>query len=88
MTLEQLKERIEATCMKHGMLATEIEIEVEDDEFDEDIYCYLCLNSLNNQMISKYSPTADLLLEKIDLLCREIKARQGIASNGIDEWMY
>lgn len=86
MTLEQLKERIEATCMKHGMIATEIEIEKVDEEWDDnDIYCYLRLDSLKNQMVSFYSPTTDLLIEKIDLMCREIKARQSSATNGIDE---
>lgn len=88
MTIEQLKERIEATCMKHGMLATEVDIDLYDtscdEEFDEDIYCYLRLDSLNNNLTSLYSPTAYLLLEKLDLLCREIKARQSSATNGID----
>lgn len=82
MTLEQLKERIEATCNKNGIFPTEIDVEKVDEEWEnDDIFCYV---RLDGKILSCFSPTTDLLLEKIDLMCREIKARQSSATNGID----
>ena len=80
MTLEQLKERIEAQCMKHGLECTCISTM---PIFGNEIYCFVHIKSGNTILL--YQPNTDLLLEAVDLECRAIKARQGIATNGIDE---
>ena len=80
MTLEQLKERIEAQCMRHGLECTGISTM---PIFGKEIYCAVHIKKGNT--FSLYQPNTDLLLEGVDLECRAIKARQGIATNGIDE---
>lgn len=79
MTLEQLKERIEATCNKNGFEIKSLSVQLVNDDIlcsfkiiKGDAYVYFLLN-------------ADLLLERIDLDCRIIKAIQSSATNGIDE---
>ena len=80
MTIEQIKERIEAQCMKHGIECTCISIV---PIFGNEIHCAVHIK--NGKAFSLYQPNTDLLLEGVDLECRAIKARQGIATNGIDE---
>lgn len=80
MKLEQLKERIEATCNKNGLECTNISIMTI---FGNEIYCAVHIKKENT--FSLYQPNTDLLLEAVDLECRAIKARQSSASNGIDE---
>ena len=79
MKLEQLKQRIEATCNKNGIFPTEINL-------INIINCGLsCIAYTETRRIMVLQPTADLLLEAVDLECRAIKARQSSATNGIDE---
>lgn len=78
MTIEQLKERIEAQCMKHGFECINI---TSVPMFNE---LHFAIHFKNAKPISVLMPSADLILEAVDLECRAIKARQGIASNGID----
>ena len=84
MTLEQLKERIEATCMKHGFEANEIFVKV-DENYDNDVYCEFIILAEYRHYFDRYLPNTDLLLEAVDLECRAIKARQSSATNGIEE---
>ena len=79
MTIDQLKERIEAQCMKHGFNTNGIAIECEDDD---KIFCDLFIG---NEYFLFCMPSTELLLDKIDLECRVIKHKQSSASNGIDE---
>lgn len=78
MTLDQLKERIEAQCMKHGFEAKRLEVSPIGSSsiycrFNIKVYCY-----------SFSAPDIELLLERVDWECRVIKAYQSRATNGID----
>lgn len=81
MTLEQLKERVEATCNKNGIFPISIYVIVLEDEF---IRCRIITKEISGY-IQITKPNTDLLLEAVDLECRAIKARQSSATNGIDE---
>lgn len=78
MTLEQLKERVEATCNKNGIFPINISI----SRLGTDLYAAVHLK--NGKPFVVGMPSADLLLEAVDLECRAIKARQSSATNGID----
>lgn len=80
MTLEQLKERIEATCNKNGIFLDEINIR----NYGNEIIVYFAYNEWGGDF-QQSMPNTDLLLEAVDLECRAIKARQSSATNGIDE---
>lgn len=79
MTLEQLKERIEATCNKNGIFIEKLKLIIFCDGEIECLFIY------DSDIIRHQMPSCDLLLEAVDLECRAIKARQSSASNGIDE---
>lgn len=79
MTIDQLKERIEAQCMKHGF---EVKILSLLPIGYNSIYCSC---KILNEVYHLSAPDTELLLERVDLECRVIKARQGKATNGIDE---
>ena len=79
MTLEKLKERIEATCNKNGFEIKSLSVQLVND----DILCSFKI--IKGDAYVHFLPNADLLLEKIDLDCRIIKAIQSSATNGIDE---
>ena len=81
MTLEQLKQRIEATCNKNGIFPISLLVKVC---VDNNISCLMNIEPYTC-LIQTLQPTADLLLEAVDLECRAIKARQSSATNGIDE---
>ena len=79
MTLEQLKERIEATCNKNGIFPAQSKLLIfSDGEIDYKFWH-------DAELFRFQMPNTDLLLEAIDLECRAIKARQSSATNGIDE---
>lgn len=80
MTLEQLKERIEATCNKNGIFLNKLEVE----NFGLELKVYFACNDWSNDF-EHSMPSCDLLIEAVDLECRAIKARQSSATNGIDE---
>lgn len=78
MTLDQLKERIEAQCMKHGF---EVKRLSPRPIGDSSIYC--TFNILKDFYYFS-APDIELLLERVDWECRVIKAYQSRATNGID----
>lgn len=79
MTLEQLKERIEATCNKNGIFIDKLRVIIFcDGEID-------CKFEYDCDPFRINMPNSQLTLEAVDLECRAIKARQSMASNGIDE---
>lgn len=78
MTLEQLKERIEAQCMKHGI---ELNRLIVAPIGSSSIYC--TFNILKN-FYSFSAPDIELILERVDWECKVIKAYQSRATNGID----
>ena len=78
MTIEQLRERIEAQCIKHGFEIKRIGISPIGKS---SIYC--TFNILKN-FYSFSAPDIELLLERVDWECRVLKAYQSIATNGID----
>ena len=79
MTLEQLKERIEATCNKNGIFIKKLRVIIFCDGEIDCKFLYEC------EIIRFTMPSCDLLLEAVDLECRAIKARQSSVTNGIDE---
>ena len=79
MTLEQLKERIEAQCMKHGFEIDRLVVESIEDSF---ILCSFKI--IGEDAYVFYLPDVDLLLERIDHECRVIKAFKSSATNGLD----
>ena len=81
MTLEQLKERVEATCNKNGIFPERILV---DQLFNDNTEVTTFIRVKQYVTFNLHMPSADLLLEAVDLECRAIKARQGIATNGID----
>ena len=80
MTLEQLKERIEATCMKHGFEAIKLYVASIGGI---SVYCSFNIKAQSYFYLS--APDIELLLERVDWECKVIKAYQSRASNGIDE---
>lgn len=80
MTLEQLKERVKATCNKNGIFPKKIILFIENNLLN----CMFFLTS-HKDYVYVNQPNTDLLLEAVDLECRAIKARQSSATNGIDE---
>ena len=80
MTLEQLKERIAAQCNQNGIFPTKIILYIENDLLN----C-LFFPTSHKDFILIDKPNTDLLLESVDLECREIKPRQSSATNVIDE---
>lgn len=79
MTLEQLKERIEATCNKNGIFPEKYKLLIFcDGEIDYKFWH-------DAELFRIQMPNTDLLIEAVDLECRAIKARQSSATNGIDE---
>ena len=80
MTIEQLKERIEATCNKNGFEIKRLSVQSVDDN---GILCSFRI--IGGEVYVFFLPNVDLLLERIDLECRIIKAIQSSATNGIDE---
>lgn len=79
MTLDQLKERVERTLQKNNIDYIQVTTLLI---FANEVYCSII--TPNKQNIALWMPDTDLLLEAVDLECRAIKARQGIATNGID----
>jgi len=81
MTLEQLKQRVEATCNKNGIFPENII--VQDSLLKNELVVDIYFKKSSGMTLLK--PNTDLLLEAVDLECRAIKARQSSATNGIDE---
>lgn len=79
MTIDQLKERIEAQCMKHGFEITRLVVDSIEESF---ILCSFKI--IGGDAYIFYLPDVDLLLERIDHECRVIKAIQSSATNGLD----
>ena len=78
MTIEQLKERIEAQCMKHGFEVKKLYVAPMGNS---SIYCSFVIQEF---YYSFSAPDTDLLLERVDWECRKIKAMQSRATNGLD----
>lgn len=78
MTLEQLKQRIEATCNKNGIFPTQLSVLNLIDQVS-------CRFEVDRDSVRIDMPNVQLTLEAVDLECRAIKARQSSATNGIDE---
>lgn len=78
MTLEQLKERIEAQCMKHGFEVKKLWV---SNIGSSSIYCTFNIKEYHYSFIA---PDTELLLERVDWECKVIKAYQSRATNGID----
>ena len=80
MTIDQLKERIEAQCMKHGFEARKLHVvSIENSS----VFCSFNIKNNDHYYIS--APDIELLLERVDWECRVIKAYQSRATNGIDQ---
>lgn len=78
MTLDQLKERIESQCMKHGFEVKKLGVLNIGSIF---IYCTF---NIKEYHYSFSAPDTELLLERVDWECKVIKAYQSRATNGID----
>lgn len=78
MTLDQLKERVEAQCMRYGLETKRIGISRIGSS---SIYCTF---NIKEYHYSFSAPDTELLLERVDWECRVIKAYQSRATNGID----
>ena len=79
MTIDQLKERIEAQCMKHGFEIKYLEVNSTEDQ---SILCSFKI--IGEDAYVFYLPDVDLLIERIDHECRVIKAFKSSATNGLD----
>lgn len=78
MTIDELKERIEAQCMKHGFEVKKFGVSPMGSG---SIYCRFVIKEC---YYSFYAPDTELLLERVDWECRVIKAYQSSATNGLD----
>ena len=78
MTIDQLKERIEAQCMKHGFEIKRIGISPIGKS---SIYCTF---NIKEYHYSFSAPDIELLLERVDWECKVLKAYQLRATNGLD----
>ena len=78
MTIDQLKERIEAQCMKHGF---ELNRLIVAPIGSSSIYCTF---NIKEYHYSFSAPDIELLIERVDWECRVIKAYQSRSTNGID----
>jgi len=78
MTIEQLKERVEAQCMRYGF---EVKILSLLPIGCNSVYCSC---KILNDVYHLSAPDTELLLERVDWECKVIKAYQSRATNGID----
>ena len=78
MTIDQLKERVEAQCMKHGFEVRKLYIA---SIVNGSIYCTF---KISKEFYFITAPDTELLLERVDWECRVLKAYQSRATNGID----
>ena len=79
MTIDQLKERIESQCMKHGFETIKLYVA---PIVNGSIYCSF---RINESYYAFSAPDIELLLERVDWECKVLKAYQSRATNGIDE---